>query len=207
VSARDGLDVLDAAGRLEGRILAHPSLGRLVIRRLRATDTDLLAAFFAALGEQSRYWFHPHAFDQATAERICAGGGIQQPPENPERPGVPREIYWLLVAERGGREVVAGYGFYLRWDQSVPALGIAVADAFQGLGLGHRLMQFLLDAARSHGRAGARLTVYDDNLRARRLYERFGFTTRRLVHHMQVDFAGLPSAPPPSAPAISTGSK
>ncbi len=201
MSAGNVLDMLDAAGRLEGRMLEHPRLGRLVIRRLRRGDTDLLTAFFAALGERSRHWFHPHAFDRATAERICAGGGIQQPPENPERPDVPREIYWLLVVERGDRERAAGYGFYLRWDQPQPALGIAIADAFQGLGLGRILMQFLLDAARSHGRAGARLTVYDDNPRARRLYERFGFTTRRLVHHMQVDFAGLSSAPAPGAPA------
>jgi ribosomal protein S18 acetylase RimI-like enzyme len=48
-------------------------------------------------------------------------------------------------------------------------------------------MQFLLDAARSRGCRGVKLTVYDDNPRARHLYERFGFTTRRLVHHMQVD--------------------
>jgi ribosomal protein S18 acetylase RimI-like enzyme len=48
-------------------------------------------------------------------------------------------------------------------------------------------MAFLLDAARSRGCHAVKLTVYDDNPRARHLYERCGFTTRRLVHHMQVD--------------------
>jgi GNAT superfamily N-acetyltransferase len=188
----DGSDVFDAAGRLDGRVLEHPRLGRIAIRRLRPDDADVLAGFFAGLSEQSRHWFHPHAFDRATAERICAGGGIQQPPENPDRPDTPREIYWLLVVSPAGRDEVAGYGFYLRWDQPQPALGIAIGDAFQNAGLGRILMQFLLDAARSHGRSGVRLTVYDDNHRARHLYERFGFTTRRLVHHMQLDF-GAPA--------------
>jgi GNAT superfamily N-acetyltransferase len=190
-----GLDVFDAAGRLDGRVLEHPRLGRIAIRRLRPDDADLLAGFFAGLSEQSRHWFHPHAFDRATAERICAGGGIQQPPHNPDRPDTPREIYWLLVVSRAGREAAAGYGFYLRWDQPQPALGIAIGDAFQNAGLGRSLMQFLLDVARSHGRSGVRLTVYDDNRRARHLYERFGFTTRRLVHHMQLDFTAPGGGP------------
>ena len=83
--------------------------------------------------------------------------------------------------------VPAGYGFLWNLKDGSPSLGIAIRDGYQDQGLGRVLMQFLVDAARSRACRNVKLTVYDDNPRARHLYEQFGFTTRRLVHHMQAD--------------------
>jgi ribosomal protein S18 acetylase RimI-like enzyme len=164
------------AGPLDAPPVEHPRLGTLEIRRLGAAEVDLFAAFLAALSEASRRWFHPHGFDRATAERIVAAAE-----------GDGNQTRWLLVTRQDAAEVAAGYGFLWNLDGGEPSLGIAVRDGFQDDGLGRVLMMFLLDAARNRGCRAVKLTVYDDNARARHLYERFGFTTRRLVHHMQVD--------------------
>jgi ribosomal protein S18 acetylase RimI-like enzyme len=97
------------------------------------------------------------------------------------------------VSQDGG-VVAAGYGFLWNLRGGTPSLGIAIRDGFQNRGLGRRLMRFLVDEARRRGASAVKLTVYDDNPRARHLYERFGFTTRRLVHHMQLDLHAAPSA-------------
>jgi putative acetyltransferase len=55
-------------------------------------------------------------------------------------------------------------------------LGIAVADPWQGRGIGTRLMQTLIDLADQWlGALRIELTVYCDNAHAVALYERFGF--------------------------------
>ena len=150
-------------------------------RPLGPGELDLFADLLAGLSEESRHWFHPHGYDRATAERIISTSAGDQ-----------NQARWISVVKRDGREVAVGYGFLWNLRDGSPSLGIAVRDGFQNQGLGAGLMQFLLDEARGSGCTSVRLTVYDDNARARHLYERFGFITRRLVHHMQVDFE-----PPP----------
>ena len=84
-----------------------------------------------------------------------------------------------LVAEIDG-EVVANAGLHpvgpaLR-RRHVMMLGISVAKTAQGKGVGNALMQALVDYADNWaGVLRIELTVYPDNVRAIRLYEKFGF--------------------------------
>ena len=84
-----------------------------------------------------------------------------------------------IVAELDG-EVVGTAGLHpvgaaLR-RRHVMTLGIAVARAAQGRGVGSALMQALVDYADNWaGVLRIELTVYPDNARAIRLYEKFGF--------------------------------
>jgi ribosomal protein S18 acetylase RimI-like enzyme len=64
-----------------------------------------------------------------------------------------------------------GYGFV---DPSTPELAMGVAPARRGRGVGSRLLDALLVAARRAGAGAVSLSVERDNP-ARRLYERFGF--------------------------------
>ena len=64
-----------------------------------------------------------------------------------------------------------GYGFV---DEATPELGIGVAPAWRGHGIGGALLTGLLDLARADGTPRVSLSVEVDNP-SRRLYERAGF--------------------------------
>lgn len=67
-------------------------------------------------------------------------------------------------------------------------LGIGVVREHRGRGIGTALMEAALRAAREKGLTRIELTVRTDNLRARKLYERFGFVLEgTLRRHMLVD--------------------
>lgn len=90
----------------------------------------------------------------------------------------PQRTDLQLVAERGG-QVVGSLGLHppvaLR-RRHCAMLGISVDVAAQGQGVGRALMQAACDYADQWGQIlRIELTVFTDNLRARALYERFGF--------------------------------
>ena len=61
-----------------------------------------------------------------------------------------------------------GYGFVA---EHVPELGMGIAAGQRGEGLGGKLLDALIEAARERGIVGLSLSVEDGNARARRLYE------------------------------------
>jgi ribosomal protein S18 acetylase RimI-like enzyme len=65
-----------------------------------------------------------------------------------------------------------GYGFV---SGDVPEVGIAVRQGYRGRGLGHSLMEGLIELAREAGLPGLSLSVEDGNSRAAHLYESYGF--------------------------------
>ena len=68
-----------------------------------------------------------------------------------------------------------GYVFLYEASSSVPWLGIAVHEAYKGLGLGRRLIAHAVGRARSLGKGGVLLTTHVANLRGQSLYSRMGF--------------------------------
>jgi ribosomal-protein-alanine N-acetyltransferase len=79
-------------------------------------------------------------------------------------------------------EGVAGYAGLDAGSEVADVMTLAVAPRAQGRGLGRTLLEELVDRARRRGAEYLMLEVRDDNLPARRLYERAGFellTTRR----------------------------
>ena len=64
-----------------------------------------------------------------------------------------------------------GYGFV---DAATPELSMGVVRGWRGRGIGSRLLDALVTAAREQGLASISLSVEPDNY-ARRLYERVGF--------------------------------
>jgi RimJ/RimL family protein N-acetyltransferase len=68
-------------------------------------------------------------------------------------------------------EDAPGYGFVA---PEVPGLGMGVAAAFRGRGVGEALLEALLGRARAEGFGALSLSVEDGNPAAR-LYERHGF--------------------------------
>lgn len=59
-------------------------------------------------------------------------------------------------------------------------LGMGVAKAYRGQGLGNRLLTSCITAARTYGVEKIELEVFSDNIAACRLYERHGFEVEGL---------------------------
>ena len=93
-----------------------------------------------------------------------------------DRTAAEREV--LLVAVIEGR-IVGSLGFGSRGlarFRHTGELGISVLEAFWGRGIGSALLSALCDWADLVGLVRLSLLVTVDNVRAIRLYERFGFT-------------------------------
>jgi len=131
----------------------------LVARPLRAGDEARLQAFNAGLSPQSRGFFLPHAYDDATVARMI------------ERAESGKDLTYIVLAG----EEVAAYFFLWEYTDPIPILGIGIADAWQGRGLGKRLMNILIDDAIQTGCDGIDLTTMLHNDRAFALYQQMGF--------------------------------
>lgn len=136
----------------------------IAVRPLRRTDGPLLTRFLrevAAAGVTSE--FHPHPFDAATAERLCAYRGKD----------------WYSVGTVGARRqwLMAGYVMLRGWDEGflIPSFGICVHPDWQGFGLGRLLTQAAIAVARLRRSPAIRLKVYPANTRALGLYRSLGF--------------------------------
>ena len=136
----------------------------VTLRRVRADDADRFVGYFDGLSERSRYFFHPFAFERASAETVTSDLNSED------------SFRIVATAERGGREAIVGYA----WLQGlsgpdVPMLGIGLVDAYHERGIGKLLLHALLDVGRGMGLKAIRLGVNDDNPRAIHVYESVGF--------------------------------
>jgi len=68
-------------------------------------------------------------------------------------------------------------GIMFIWDinSSVPWFGIAVADDFQGQGIGTVMIDYLKNYLSENGYGGLLLRTHRENISAQRLYEKCGF--------------------------------
>jgi L-phenylalanine/L-methionine N-acetyltransferase len=90
----------------------------------------------------------------------------------------PQAVNLTLAVAVGGVGVATGglFGNPNPRQRHALMLGMGVSSEYQGMGVGTRLLQALLDADEKwFGARRIELDVYTDNVRARRLYERNGF--------------------------------
>ena len=131
----------------------------LEVRRLNRADAAALQAFNAALTTETRRLFNPHPYDEDTLLRL-----LQRSEDGED----------LTLGVFDG-EALVGYFFLWYFRRRVPLLGIGLRDAFQGRGLGGRMIERLISAAAARGCEGVELTTLPDNQRAFALYNRCGF--------------------------------
>lgn len=131
----------------------------LEIRPLTAGEIPALRRFNAGLSPETRSVFLPHAYDEATLARYV------------ERHAAGLDLIYVL----GDGPAVVGYFFLWEFDRPVPLLGVGLADAWQGQGLGEPLLRRLIAEASRAGREGVELTTVTTNARAFALYRRVGF--------------------------------
>ena len=131
----------------------------LSVERLGMEHRLALQQFNGSLSEETRSVFLPHAYDDETVTKYA------------ERSFADEDRAYVLLSEND----IVGYFFLWEFQSPVPLLGIGLADAYQGQGLGKQMMKTLIEDARSTGRDGIELTTVPENERAFQLYEKSGF--------------------------------
>ena len=143
-------------------------------REARPADADFIAQMLA----EAASWDRPAGTPSAPLSEVLAISQIADHIEGwgrtgdggviVEIDGRPAGACWfrLMTAEH------PGYGFIA---PHIPDVGLAVSPAFQGRGIGRRLLEAAIGQARELGFASLGISVAEGNRRARRLYESVGF--------------------------------
>ena len=118
-----------------------------------------MEAFYRGLGEESTAFFNvDHGNERRTMDFFGSS---------------PRPNHRYYVAETDG--VIAGHLFIWDTNTRVPWMGVAVRDDYQGQGVGSFMLRSLFGLLAAENRGGVLLRTAEDNLPARRLYEKHGF--------------------------------
>ena len=125
-----------------------------LIRPVCAGDLGALQAFFAGLSMQTRYlrFFAPVRPSPALLGLLSGGGNAYAVVATGRRGGI---IGHAIAADRAGP------------DGPVTEIGVVVADAWQGQGVGSALLRALVAAARARGVTTVAMDVLAENWKAR----------------------------------------
>ena len=131
---------------------------KLVFRPMARSDRDEIQNFYDDMSGQSAAFFNVnHGNERRTMEFFENG----------------KPDHRFFVAADGER--IAGLLFIWDIDRSLPWLGIAVRDDYQGRGVGSFLLRSLFDLLQGRGYGGLILRTARNNTGAQRLYEKTGF--------------------------------
>ncbi len=133
------------------------------IRRIQSGDADGLLHFYNGLSTTSNRTFQP--LGTKTTLDVCLDIIQDNGPD--------RDKKIDLIALCGTR--IIGSCFLWNLESDKPTLGLGIADDHQGKGLGGKLMDHVMTAARERGLRKVFLSVVKDNEVARRMYEKRGF--------------------------------
>ncbi len=114
----------------------------LVIRPIRPEDAEMEQAFVRGLSERAKYFRFMQTIDELTPAMLARFTQIDYD----------REMAFVGVSLDGGLEVQVGVARYvINPDGRSCEFAVAVTDQWQGRGIGHRLMEQLMEAARDKG--------------------------------------------------------
>lgn len=142
----------------------------VTLRPICRDDVELEAAFVRGLSAESRYKRFMSTIGELSPRKLAELTDVDQQ----------RHVALAAVVDDGIRVAFVGVARYI-----VDGTGrscefaIAVADAWQGSGLAGRLMQALIDLARSRGLSAMEGDVLRSNQRMRRFARQLGFVTQR----------------------------
>jgi acetyltransferase len=143
----------------------------VTLRQIQPDDAGALQGFVRVLSPMSRRLRFHAALNELSEATLKALTCVDQR----------RHVAFVLtVTEHGTERIVGEARYVVSSDQETAEFGIAVADAFQGLGLAERLVAALIDAARAGGLRRLFGEVLAGNSRMLAFIRRCGFaeTTR-----------------------------
>jgi GNAT superfamily N-acetyltransferase len=175
--------VTDTGSRLDGELVALRDGSCVRIRPIAPEDRAELAAGFERLSPESRYRRFLSPLPRLSERALDY---LTQ---------VDHHDHEALVAADEGTGAGVGVARYVRTDGTRAEPAVAVADDWQGRGLGTVLLDALVDRARSEGISLFEATVLATNEPAISLLEGAGATTRTQAGHEVLIEVSLPEPP------------
>jgi len=141
----------------------------VTVRPIRPEDAEMEASFVRNLSENARHFRFMIGLKELTREMLIRFTQIDYD----------RELALVGLVERGGQWTQIAVARYVKADPGSAHVAIVVADAWQGRGIGVRLFELLIEAARARGIVRLEGEVLAENTPARSLMARLGFSQRR----------------------------
>lgn len=143
----------------------------ITIRPIRPEDARLLQEFVRNLSEESRYFRFISTVQELSPRTVARLTQIDYD----------RDMALIAVVTEGDREVELGAARYVtNPDGETCEFALVVADAWQGRGIGTKLMHSLMEVARTNGLKAMIGDVLANNINMLKLMEKLGFT---IVNH------------------------
>lgn len=138
----------------------------VIIRPIRPEDADLTQAFVHSLSEETKYFRYMDAVRELSQAMLVRFTQIDYD----------REMALLAVTIENGKEVELGVARYaINSDGESCEFAVVVSDHWQKQGIAHKLMDVLMDVARSKGLKKMDSEVLKSNGRMLKLAESLGF--------------------------------
>jgi acetyltransferase len=139
----------------------------ITLRPIRPEDAELEQEFVKGLSDQSRHFRFMNSLRELTPAMLARFTQIDYD----------RELAIIAVQEANGREVELGVARYVtNPDGESCEFAIVIADAWQGKGLARRMLETLIDVARSRGLKTIVGHMLSMNQPMIRLADKLGFT-------------------------------
>jgi acetyltransferase len=143
-----------------------PDGTNVTIRPIRPEDAEIEADFIRDLSDEAKYFRFMHAIDELTPEMLARFTQIDYD----------REMALIAVTYEDGHEVEHGVVRYItNPDQNSCEFALVISDTLQGHGIGQRMLNRLMEIARSRGLDMIEGEVLSENHRMLQMIKTMGF--------------------------------
>jgi acetyltransferase len=158
----------------------------VTIRTMTAVDRDIESEFVRNLSEESRYYRFHSALKELTPELLDRFTNVKYP-EN---------MALIATTRADGKEKQIAVARYAKYpDRDAAEVAVVVADAWQGFGLGRRMLIEIRNIAIAAGLRKLHMSVLAGNQRMTNLAHELGYHTEPTMDDHTTRQLGKPISP------------